>query len=100
MCIANTGMLSRLEAGLSESMILKGTTLRDCSLKTTGGNKDCLVLMDGNSIIRRCVLEAHGTGKSVKAASAQNVKITHSHIPQGLGTNVTNTETNPCNSGV
>lgn len=87
-----TGTLVRCTCiGNQTPVRLTGATVDSCVFTQAGTNKDMFTLLDSNSRISRSVLSANGSGKSINAASALTFAGRGNTLPQGLGTNVTNT---------
>jgi hypothetical protein len=77
---------------------LAGAILTNCSVTQVTTNRDCIRLLDGNSVLTNCDFRvvSGGTGVPINAATAKSAAIYHCRLnnvafdPDGLGSNVTN----------
>lgn len=78
---------------------LTGATLTSCKVTQVTTNRDCIRLLDNNSVLTNCDFRvvSGGTGIPVNAATAKSAAIYHCRLnnvandSDGLGANVTNT---------
>jgi hypothetical protein len=78
---------------------LTGATLTSCNVTQVTANRDCIRLLDDNSVLTNCDFRvvSGGTGVPINASTAKSAAIYHCRLnnvaidPDGLGANVTNT---------
>jgi hypothetical protein len=79
--------------GLSKPIYCEGAKIEDSFIQVTGTNEDCLILLDGNTVVYNSTLIANGTGDVIDTnveTTARNVVAGHCRGNTTIDDDITN----------